>query len=99
MVSGQPLDRVHEAAPELFARSLCVFARTGSKHQLSDGMSDVAFPVFDRDGKHLYFTASTDFGLTVGWRDMSSLARPVTRSVYVVVLRKRSPLAARTRER
>ena len=73
-------------------RAVFVYSiETGSKHQLTDGMSDVSFPVFDRDGKHLYFTASTDFGLTVGWRDMSSIARPVTRSVYVVVLRKDLP--------
>ena len=46
-----------------YSRAVFVYSlETGSKHQLSDGMSDVAFPVFDRDGKHLYFTASTDFG-------------------------------------
>ncbi len=75
-----------------YLRVIYVYSlETGSKHQLTDGMSDVAFPVFDKDGKHLYFTASTDFGLTVGWRDMSSIARPVTRSVYVVVLRNDLP--------
>ena len=75
-----------------YLRVIYVYSlETGSKHQLTDGMSDVAFPVFDKDGKHLYFTASTDFGLTVGWRDMSSIARPVTRSVYVAVLRNDLP--------
>jgi tricorn protease len=75
-----------------YLRVVMVYSlETTSKHQLTDGMSDVAYPVFDRDGKHLYFTASTDFGLTVGWRDMSSIARPVTRSVYVAVLAKDSP--------
>ncbi|HEU4388569.1 MAG TPA: PDZ domain-containing protein, partial [Blastocatellia bacterium] len=64
---------------------------TNTRHQLTDGMSDVAFPAFDKDGQYLFFTASTDFGLTVGWRDMSSIARPVTRSVYVVVLGKDLP--------
>ncbi|NWG14399.1 MAG: PDZ domain-containing protein, partial [Acidobacteria bacterium] len=63
----------------------------GDARQLTDGMSDTISPVFDADGKHLYFLASTDLGLTVGWRDMSGFFRPVTRSVYVAVLRKGLP--------
>ena len=34
--------------------------------QVTDGMSDAMYPVFDKDGKNLYFTASTDVGL---WPD------------------------------
>jgi tricorn protease len=64
---------------------------TGKRIQVTDGMSDATSPVFDRDGNHLYFLASTDTGLTVGWRDMSSYLRPVTSSVYAVVLRKDLP--------
>ena len=59
--------------------------------QVTDGMSDCLYPVFDRNGKYLYFTASTDMGLTPGWLDMTSEAHPVTRSVYVAVLRKELP--------
>jgi hypothetical protein len=29
-------------------------------------MSDALYPVFDKSGKHLYFTASTDLGLSAG---------------------------------
>ncbi|MFZ0961701.1 MAG: PDZ domain-containing protein [Terriglobia bacterium] len=63
--------------------------------QVTDGMSDALYPVFDVNGKYLYFTASTDMGLTTGWLDMTSEAHPVTRSVYVAVLKKDlpSPLA------
>ncbi len=64
---------------------------TGEKHQVSDGMSDARFSMFDKGGKHLYFTASTDVGPTTGWLDMSSVNRPVSRSVYVVVLSKDDP--------
>ncbi len=64
---------------------------TGEKHQVSDGMSDARFSVFGKGGKHLYFTASTDVGPTTGWLDMSSVNRPVSRSVYVVVLSKDGP--------
>ena len=68
---------------------------TGKATQVTDGMSDCLYPVFDRSGKYLFFTASTTTGLAAGWLDMTSEARPVTSSVYVAVLRKElpSPLA------
>jgi tricorn protease len=64
---------------------------TAKSTQITDGMSDALYPQFDKNGKSLYFTASTDIGLTAGWLDMTSEAHPVTRSVYVVVLRKDLP--------
>lgn len=64
---------------------------SNSRHQITDGLSDATVPVFDRDGKHLYFAASTNTGLTLGWRDMTAYFRPVTSNVYVVVLRKDMP--------
>src|SRR5262249_25278080 len=70
----------------------------GKAHQITDGLSDARFAAFDKDGKYLYFTASTDVGPATGWLDMSSFNRPVTRSVYVVVLDKTLP-APRGRER
>jgi tricorn protease len=59
--------------------------------RLTDGMSDALYPNFDKTGKYLYFTASTNMGLTTGWLDMTSEAHPVTRSIYVAVLRKDLP--------
>ncbi len=59
----------------------------GKATQVTDGMSDALYPVFDKSGKYLYFTASTNVGLASGWLDMSSLGHPQTRSVYAVVLR------------
>jgi tricorn protease len=59
--------------------------------QVTDGMSDARFPVFDRNGKYLYFAASTDVALTAQGLDMSSDDRRVTRSVYVAVLSKDDP--------
>jgi tricorn protease len=72
----------------------------GKSTQVTDGMSDALYPRFDKDGKSLYFTASTDIALSQGWLDMSSLNRPATRSVYVVVLKKDlpSPLAPESDE-
>ncbi|MFL5241002.1 MAG: PDZ domain-containing protein [Gemmataceae bacterium] len=63
---------------------------TGKAHQVTDGMSDVRYAAFDRSGKYLYFTASTDAGAALGW-EMSSIGRPVTRSVYALVLRDDLP--------
>jgi tricorn protease len=63
--------------------------------QVTDGLSDTLSPAFDRNGKYLYFTASTDLGLSAVGFDMSSNEHPVTRSAYVVVLDRNlpSPLA------
>jgi len=77
-------------------RAVFVYSlETGKAEQVTDGMSDARYAAFDKNGKHLYFTASTDVGPTTGWLDMSSVNRPTSRSVYVAVLRKDlpSPLA------
>jgi tricorn protease len=68
--------------------------------QLTDGLSDARFPAFDQKGQYLFFTASTDVGPTTGWLDLSSADRRVTRSAYVMVLRKDlpSPLAPESDE-
>ncbi len=63
----------------------------GAKHQVSDGLSDAEYAQFDKNGKYLYFTASTNLGLTTAWLDMSSMDRQTNRSVYVVVLNKKDP--------
>ena len=54
--------------------------------QLTDGMADVISPIWDEQGKYLYFLASTDYGLQSGWLDMSSLEVPITRGLYYFVL-------------
>jgi tricorn protease len=62
--------------------------------QVTDGMSDARYPAFDKDGRFLYFTASTDSGPSLAL-DLQSRARPVSRSIYLLVLSKgeASPLA------
>ena len=71
----------------VFAYSL----EQAKSYQLTDGMSDALYPAFDKEGKYLYFTASTDAALNTGWLDMTSLERPVTRSAYIIVLKKDLP--------
>ena len=62
--------------------------------QITDGLSDAGHPVFDREGKYVYFIASTDSGPGNEPNLQSSVQR-VTSSVYLVVLSKdeKSPLA------
>ena len=70
-------------------RNIFVYSlETGKESQITDGTSDARYPIFDKNGKTLYFTASTDLGLSIGWLDLSSYQHPVSRSVYAVVLKK-----------
>ncbi|HLJ96222.1 MAG TPA: PDZ domain-containing protein [Gemmataceae bacterium] len=62
----------------------------GTTHSITDGMSNAALPVFDRDGKYLYFTASTDDG-PIAFGSMSAFNRAQTNSVYLIVLSKDVP--------
>ena len=58
--------------------------------QITDGLSDARYPVFDADGKYLYFTASTDSGPSLE-ADIRSAVQPVSRSVYLIVLSRTDP--------
>ena len=64
---------------------------TGRNTQITDGLSDIISPRFDRSGKYLYFAATTSTGLGAGWLDMTSLGRAVDGAAYVMVLRKDLP--------
>jgi len=64
---------------------------TAKSSQVTDNKSNAENPVFSRDGKYIYFTASTNTGLTAAWLDMSSYDRNITNSVYVVVLNAKDP--------
>ena len=64
---------------------------SGKSSQITDGLSDARYPEFDKDGKVLYFTASTDLGLAMTWLDLSGFQRPVSRNVYAAVLKKTDP--------
>jgi tricorn protease len=62
----------------------------GKATQLTDGMSDARNPVWDKGGKYLYFTASTDSGSSLQ-PDIHSMSRTPTMSIYLVVLDKDDP--------
>ncbi len=81
-------------------RSVFLYSlETAQSQRVTDGMSDSFSPVFDRGGKYLYLLASTDAGPPMD-DSMLSFDRPVTSSVYIVVLRKDlpSPLAPESDE-
>ncbi len=64
---------------------------SGRSTQITDGLSDARYAAFDKGGKYLYFTASTNSGPTEVLLDMSSQGHDVKRSVYLAVLRKSDP--------
>ena len=69
-------------------------------NQLTDGLSDARFPSFDRSGKYLYFTASTNLGPAISFADLSGFGHQPTSTVYAIVLRNDipSPLAPESDE-
>jgi tricorn protease len=68
--------------------------------QVSDGLSDVSNPVFDRSGKYLFFLGSTDAGPVKDWFAQSNADMRATSGIYVAVLRNDlpSPLAKESDE-
>lgn len=64
--------------------------------QVTDGMSNVSSPSFSRDGKYLFFTASTDVGLTNSGLHMSAYQRPVNFTAYALILSKKTPSLYKT---
>jgi tricorn protease len=70
---------------------------SGKDVAISDGLADTGSPAFSRDGKYLYFTASTNSGPTQIGLNMSSQERPYRAGIYAVVLAAdgKSPLLAK----
>jgi len=68
--------------------------------QVTDGLSDVKSPAFDRSGKYLFFLASTDAGPVKDWFAQSGADMTAVSTVYMAVLRNDlpSPLAKESDE-
>ena len=80
-------------------RAVFVYSWADKKaSQVTDGLADSISPTFDASGKYLYFMASTNYGPSTSWLEMSSLDRPVRRAIYLVVLNanESSPLLPET---
>jgi len=65
--------------------------KTKKSHQITDGMSAAGQPTFSRDGKYLFFMASTNTGLTNSGLHMSAYERNPNYSVYAFILSKHTP--------
>jgi tricorn protease len=73
-------------------RAIFIYSLAEKKsHQITDGMADSISPAFDASGKYLYFMASTNYGPSTGWLEMSSIDRPVRRAIYLAVLSATEP--------
>lgn len=74
--------------------------KDSKSYPVSDGYSNANEPVFDPEGKYLYFFASTDAGPLVSWFDQSNQDMSITNSIYLVTLQKEtiSPLARESDE-
>jgi len=66
---------------------LSVWSRADrSVSSMTDAFADAFTPAWDRDGKHLYFLASTDLALASGWANTSSSNARPEYSAYVINL-------------
>ncbi|MBV9442997.1 MAG: PDZ domain-containing protein, partial [Acidobacteriaceae bacterium] len=64
---------------------------TGETKQITDGLADSVWPVWDASGKYLWYLASTDLGLKSQWLDMTSYDHDEHFSLYLSVLSKADP--------
>src|SRR2546426_8281858 len=73
-------------------RAIFIYSLAEKKsYQITDGLADSISPAFDAGGKYLYFMASTNYGPSTGWLEMSSIDRPVRRAIYLAVLGASEP--------
>ena len=78
-------------APNNFRRVTIWSLETNEKTPLTDPMADAFSPAWDRDGRHLYFLASTSIALGSGWANTSAILAKPTFGGYITVLRKDDP--------
>ncbi len=75
-----------------YIRSLHVYDTVeGRSFPLTDGLSDVSDPVFDKGGKLIWFLASTDAGPVRNWFSLINQDADVTRAIYVATLKAGTP--------
>jgi tricorn protease len=57
-------------------------------YPITDGLSSASSPTFDKDGKYLYFFASTDAGPIVNWFAQSNNDMVASNAIYLATLQK-----------
>lgn len=78
-----------------FRRVFLYSVEEEKSYAVTDGLSDVSEPIFDRGGKYLYFFASTNAGPLLNWFDQSNNDMRSSNSIYLATLQKEtiSPFA------
>lgn len=75
-----------------YTRSAYIYSLEQNKSwAVTDGLSDVINPVFDKSGKYLYFFASTNAGPSNNWFSLQNEDNRVTRTIWMAVLRRDLP--------
>jgi tricorn protease len=83
---------VYTTRTKAFIQTVYVYSLEQNKSfAITDGMSEVSEPEFDKSGKYIYFITSTDAGPVKQWFDMSNADMRLTNNIYVVTLRKDIP--------
>ena len=103
LASWSPDSRWIAYAKQLDNRLRAVFLYSTDKNQtyrITDGLGDARHVTFDKSGKYVFFTASTNLGPTISFADLSGIAHQTSRNVYAIVLRNdiSSPLAPESDE-
>jgi len=75
-------------------------AKNNNVQPLTNKFANSFSPSWDQNGKHIYFLASTDYGLDSGWANTSSMGARHEYATYIVNLTKdeKSPFVARSDE-
>jgi len=92
---------VYTVDTEAYIQKVYVYSLSDKKsYPITDGMSEVSDPVFDKSGKYLYFFASTDAGPVKQWFAMSNTDMIMSKDIYLVTLQEDipSPLAKESDE-
>ncbi len=77
--------------PNHFHRIIVWSLETGKVTPITNSLADAGSPVWDKDGRWLYFLASTNLGLASGWANLSNEQAHPSYGAYVAVLRKEDP--------
>lgn len=62
-----------------------------SVYAMTNSFADSFSPAWDRDGRHLYFLASTNLALGSGWANTSAITSDPSYGAYIINLKKDDP--------
>ena len=65
--------------------------KSDSIYAITNSFADSFSPAWDRDGRHMYFLASTNLALGSGWANTSAITSDPSYGAYLINLRKEDP--------